>query len=484
MIKNEREYRITRSQVANFKKALASLDEEAANGERASLAIELQQGALRSQLEELQKQVLEYEELVARKPEVINANSIEELPMALIKARIASGLTQAGLAKQLGLPEQQIQRYEATEFSGASLKRIKEITEALNVQIRPQIFLDQKAISVTTLMRKLASVGLARDFVERWLLSPRMRDEALKSGASNFDISGAVSRIGRVFGWDEALLLSNTPLLLRPTGLQGVRYKKPKKTDDKKLAALTVYAHYLALLALNATQSLRTQAIPQTAREFRSKVVSRTGSFGFVETLHYAWDLGIPVVPLCIPGSLHGAMWRVERRNVIVLKQTTRSLSRWLIDLLHEICHAKEHPEQPSKVVVEAHDPFAAQGKVDDEETRATEFAIEVALDGRAEELFKICVKEARGKVEWLKRVVPAVAQSEHVDQGVLANALAYRLSQQRINWWPTAAILQDTSIDPWSVARDVFIGRINLSDLNPIDREILMQAVSGDSDG
>jgi HTH-type transcriptional regulator/antitoxin HipB len=56
---------------------------------------------------------------------------IAVVPQDLIRARIASGLSQKELAKRLGMPEQQIQRYEAKEYESVSLARIAEIAKAL-----------------------------------------------------------------------------------------------------------------------------------------------------------------------------------------------------------------------------------------------------------------------------------------------------------------------------------------------------------------
>ncbi|MFN0055014.1 MAG: helix-turn-helix domain-containing protein [Planctomycetales bacterium] len=67
------------------------------------------------------------------------------MPSALVKARIATGLSQRALAKRLGLKEQQIQRYEATDFQSASLSRLQEIVRALGIEVREQIFLPSSA---------------------------------------------------------------------------------------------------------------------------------------------------------------------------------------------------------------------------------------------------------------------------------------------------------------------------------------------------
>lgn len=56
---------------------------------------------------------------------------VNALPESLIDERKKLGLTQKELAERLGIKEQQIQRYEATRYQSASLKRIVEVAEAM-----------------------------------------------------------------------------------------------------------------------------------------------------------------------------------------------------------------------------------------------------------------------------------------------------------------------------------------------------------------
>ena len=72
---------------------------------------------------------------------VLGLDSLAALPEALIRARIAAGLTQKELATRLGLKEQQVQRYEATRYAAASLTRIQAVAEALGVRIEERITL-------------------------------------------------------------------------------------------------------------------------------------------------------------------------------------------------------------------------------------------------------------------------------------------------------------------------------------------------------
>jgi ribosome-binding protein aMBF1 (putative translation factor) len=96
---------------------------------------------MESQLEELREELAEYEALRSGKVGVLELTSLAELPEALIRARIAVGLTQKGLAERQGLKEQQVQRYEATQYAGVSLERIQAVAEALGVTIHERVIL-------------------------------------------------------------------------------------------------------------------------------------------------------------------------------------------------------------------------------------------------------------------------------------------------------------------------------------------------------
>jgi hypothetical protein len=55
------------------------------------------------------------------------------LPKTLIRARIAAGMTQEGLARRLELKTEQIRLYGLTEYESASFARIRKVVEALGL---------------------------------------------------------------------------------------------------------------------------------------------------------------------------------------------------------------------------------------------------------------------------------------------------------------------------------------------------------------
>ena len=132
MIKNERQYRITRAQAARFSETLRAIREGRGEVQGTHpLIIKAQEDALNSQIADLESEMRDYESLKAGEFRLDSLGTVAELPANLIKARIARGLSQKDLADRIGLKEQQIQRYEATDYASASLARIKEVVSAL-----------------------------------------------------------------------------------------------------------------------------------------------------------------------------------------------------------------------------------------------------------------------------------------------------------------------------------------------------------------
>ena len=140
MIKNERQYRITRTQAEKFAQALVQA--EHGSGSVTGIHPRLQQAqteALRSQLESLRAELAAYENLQSGKERVFLSHSFDDLPEVLVKARIAAGLSQKDLAERLGLKKQQVQKYEATDYTSASLERVRAVIRALGVTVKEEV---------------------------------------------------------------------------------------------------------------------------------------------------------------------------------------------------------------------------------------------------------------------------------------------------------------------------------------------------------
>ena len=136
MITNERQYKITNAQLENFRAAIVAFDIKAATKRvHSAVLAKAELAALNSEYESLSLQIQEYETLKSGTVDILKASTLEELPGILIRARIAKGLSQRKLAEEIGLKEQQIQRYEAEGYASANLRRLADVANALGLSI-------------------------------------------------------------------------------------------------------------------------------------------------------------------------------------------------------------------------------------------------------------------------------------------------------------------------------------------------------------
>jgi DNA-binding XRE family transcriptional regulator len=139
VITNQREYRITKSWIARFEKELIANDKRELGPDEHPDMRQVVHNAIASEIETLRRQIDHYEQLRDGHITSREITSLRELPTALIEARIAARLTQRQLAERIGVAEQQIQRWEANDYSGVNLGRLQSIADALGVQIRETI---------------------------------------------------------------------------------------------------------------------------------------------------------------------------------------------------------------------------------------------------------------------------------------------------------------------------------------------------------
>jgi transcriptional regulator with XRE-family HTH domain len=479
MITNERQYKITRKAAKRFERALAEFDTGPREGVHPIL-IKAEHDALASQLEELQAEILEYERLKAADLSIISIASFDELANGLIKARIAAGISQRDLAARLGLKEQQIQRYESERYAAASYQRLRDIADAIGVRITNDILLPLAPINFDGLIDKLRQVGIERNFLYSRLLSSA--DAAMVSGEGDeIDERSLSAKAGaaleRVFGWTQENLFEARPLAAPRFAAAEARFKMPLRRSQAATSLYAAYANYLAVVALKGVEQITASPIPAEPERLRLEILERYGDLGLRSITNHAWDLGVPVLPLQDSGTFHGACWRYEGRNVIVLKQNSRHESRWSFDLLHELFHAAQHPNKEAMEVIET-DETSAERRESDEEIAASQFAGEVILGGQADQLALDCVNAAKGSIERLKKVVPEIAVRASVSTGALANYMAFRLSWQNINWWGAASNLQSGDADPWAIVRDVFLARFSFVFDNDLDHRLLERAL------
>ena len=476
MIKNDRQFHIVRARLQRLSRLAGELEQRLGR-EGPEGRTELELRAVQGERARMEAELEEYEALLSGRVEVGTARAVEDLPRLLVRARIAAGLTQAQLAEELGLAGQQIQRYESTDYEGASLPRLSEIARVLGVRLVPE---EATAAlpSWYQLARRLESVGL-----DRALLTQRIAPAAARAGhddASTILLSVA-ARLGRIFGWDLREVLSEAPEpSLRPGAADA--FDPARLASERRLKTYTAYARYLVVQTLRATPDLKACRVPDSPFLLRSLLEAR-GGLTLQAAVVCAWDLGIPVLPLSDPGGFQAAYWRHEGRGAVVLNQQHRTQPQWLFDLLHALRYASEFPEQPEREAVDV-PPEDPSRRGAPEEERANRFAGEVLLGENPAGLFNLVWEKSAGNVGLLKKAVEFVARRKGVEVAPLACYVAHSLSERGIGWWAAAASLQPHQDDPWVLCRNIYLSRTDLSRLEPLDRDLVLQALADEPTG
>lgn len=134
MILNERQHRIAKTAEGRIAKQIEDFERKGV-GDLAPKQRELLLHGARQQLSEIRHEIEEFDALRKGAIPIAPIGSIDQLPLALIRARIARGWTQARLAGELDVAEQQVQRDEANRYKGANVEKLSRIAEVLGVRV-------------------------------------------------------------------------------------------------------------------------------------------------------------------------------------------------------------------------------------------------------------------------------------------------------------------------------------------------------------
>lgn len=131
MIQNERQYKITQTKLRELERELSAINPE--NSKLHPRQVIGWTNSYNLTIRKLKQEIEDYEQLKSGKVKNFPINSLQDLPLVMIKARIAVGMTQKELAEKIGVQEQQIQRYEANNYRAVGFDRLQEVMSALGV---------------------------------------------------------------------------------------------------------------------------------------------------------------------------------------------------------------------------------------------------------------------------------------------------------------------------------------------------------------
>ena len=462
MIRNEREYAVTKSWVKKFEAAAAKIGDELADG--TNKILEAERTGLQSRADEMKIDIAEYEALKSGTAPPADVGNLEELPDALIKARIALGMTQRELAKRMGIREQQIQRYEQTGYESASYARLLEVHAALSPGAGAATGPGTGCGDVPDgahVMSRIGVAGLKRRFVDDCIVGgPR-------SGSAPARERKLLSRLRRIYGWTPERLLGSAPLVMGPAR---AKFKLPAGADHAVVHAHAVYAGHVAGILAEAARGARRHPPRDDPYMLRADILDGgEGAITLPLLVEHAWDAGIAVAHLP-PLSFHAAYFGGEGAGVAMLSRGVATESRLMFDLAHEMCHAARGRDS---IDADEHDTSA-------EESEANKFAHAVLVGPHADRMFKACMDMcASGADTWdlalLRQAVLAVAREEGARADSLANYVAHRLADESIcNWWGTAQNLQEKMPGWRDIVTSAVLARADLSCLSDSDFALL----------
>ena len=325
MITNEKQYKSTKALIDKLAGAFAFLEVPA--GDMSEVLIKAQRSALRSQIDELEDDARFYEDLRSGKITEFAAESLQDLPDILIQARIARGMSQKDLGDFLGVAEQQIQRYESDRYRAASLDRLTDVADALNVRIVERAQL-------------LGSPRLDTVDPSAWQAFPLA--EMYKRGWFE-DFSGTLSQARKAAGD------------LIPAFLQGAHSQYAPMALHRKSVRSSGQVHEAAIAAWEArvrTLADRNPPVQAFDRErlnedwVRGLVALSLEDDGPRTAMNYLRDAGISlVIERHLPGTLldGAALASADHHAIVALTLRHDRLDNFWFTLLHEIGHLKLH---------------------------------------------------------------------------------------------------------------------------------------------
>jgi HTH-type transcriptional regulator/antitoxin HigA len=133
MIKNSKQAAIAKSNLLRLQKDKKEIINK--KTEFSALKFNFAIESLNGLIQDLAEEIERYEKLISNGFHCFENMALQDISEILISSRLAQSISQKELANNVGIQAQQIQRYELTDYEGASLTRLLEVSDALNIQL-------------------------------------------------------------------------------------------------------------------------------------------------------------------------------------------------------------------------------------------------------------------------------------------------------------------------------------------------------------
>jgi transcriptional regulator with XRE-family HTH domain len=280
--------------------------------------------------------------------------------------------------------------------------------------------------------------------------------------------------LGRAFGWTDTEL--NTGQLAVPAFTVPVRFKTSSPQPEN--SPLLPMAHCVSAITAAGFVGAVGE-VPADPRELRRELLGEDqGPVTLEMLLGWAWAHGILVIPLMGPGGFHAAVWSIEGRPVIVVKESRTLVAFWLFDIAHELGHiACGHLSAGG--VVDLTSPTDPNTD-DDLEREATDYALNLLLPDHEALIAKIHERakpDPRNKFKW---VVKDIAEHANLSPSLLGVAAAYQLTDlaEPKDRWGSATNLGAADGSGRESAESYYRAHVPLGGLTEIDAGLIRSVV------
>jgi hypothetical protein len=140
MIKNERQYAATKKQLLLLEE---SLEKGTINPEMPEELVAGTQNGIRSLMEDLKKELFDYEYLKQKGMESISVSTWNDFLLVPIKYRVANNLTIEQFAQKVHVHSRQIASYEKEEYRNVTMATFTKILD--KIQFNPTHFIKNVA---------------------------------------------------------------------------------------------------------------------------------------------------------------------------------------------------------------------------------------------------------------------------------------------------------------------------------------------------
>jgi transcriptional regulator with XRE-family HTH domain/Zn-dependent peptidase ImmA (M78 family) len=390
------------------------------------------------------------------------AEQSRRLGLRLKALREDLGISQQDLARISGMSGPQLSRIESGSLD-LRVSTIQSLLRAMNSSFADIAGPDAPEISQRSLSRIAIQAGVARDFMERILIEIP-RDKVMKV-------------LSQAFGWSTGAIASGIPGTIAPK--PGILFKTVQR-DPSVDSPMIHMAQVVSEVVDSHTKYLDFEGVPSGAIEIREQLISESGIT--LESLsQWMWRKGIPVVPLQGKGAFCAAVWKVDGKPVVTIKETRAPAVFWLFDLAHELGHiALGHVEKSSLVDI---DGLTSAGRnhteIDGIEARASQFATELLL-GKPDEILSEVRTLTRNNYLRFKNAVSDVATRHGISPGLLGMIAAFEMDDigEPKDRWGSATNLAKADGKGRDQVLEVFIHEFSQELITGDDRLLLKASV------